>query len=110
MSTVPEGDLEAAVAARKELGREREPELVEAFLDRIEQGIDKRIDERLSQQRRTVLPPHAHELTLRLPLGSIALGIGATAVANGMGGAGIAVAIVAWIAIAIVNLAYFLRQ
>ena len=51
MSTIPEGELEAAVEARKELGKERERDVVEAFLDRVEQGIDKRIDERLENRR-----------------------------------------------------------
>ena len=44
MSTIPEGELEAAVAARQELGGTRETEVVEAFLARVETGIDKRID------------------------------------------------------------------
>jgi hypothetical protein len=49
VSTIPEGKLEAAVEARKELGREREKDVVEAFLDRIEQGLDRRIDERVAE-------------------------------------------------------------
>ena len=110
MSTIPEGDLEAAVEARKELGREREGDVVEAFLDRIEQGIDKRIDERLAKRGGSCPPAQHHHFDLRLPLGSMGLGIGVIAVANGFGGGGgIAIAIVAWIAIALINIAYARR-
>jgi hypothetical protein len=106
MSTIPEGELEAAVEARKELGRERETDVVEAFLDRIEQGLDRRIDERVTKGAGERAPAR-HELDLRLPLGSMALGIGVTAVAtSNAGGGGIAIAIVAWIAIALINIAY----
>jgi hypothetical protein len=110
MSTIPEGDLEAAVEARKELGREREADVVEAFLDRIEHGIDKRIDERLAKRRGGSPTPH-HQLDLRLPLGSMALGIGVTAVAtsNASGAGGVTIAIIAWIAIALINIAYARR-
>jgi len=109
VSTVPEGELEAAVEARKELGREREGDVVEAFLDRIERGIDRRIDERL--EKRGGRPVIHHELDLKLPLGSMGLGIGVTAVAtSNAGGGGIAIAIVAWIAIALINIAYARRR
>jgi hypothetical protein len=109
VSTIPEGELEAAVEARKELGRERETDVVEAFLDRVEQGIDKRIDERLA--KRGGRPVVHHELDLKLPLGSMGIGIGVTAVAtSNAGGGGIAIAIVAWIAIAIINIVYALRR
>jgi hypothetical protein len=107
MSTVPEGELEAAVAARQELGRTHEPEVVAAFLDRIEQGIDKRIDERVA--KRGGRSTEHHELPIKLALGSMALGIGVTAVAtSNAGGGGIAIAIVAWIAI--INVVYALGR
>ena len=96
-------DVEAALEARRELGKEYEPEIVDALVEKIE----KRLDERLRERREPA--PRQHYDELRLALGSIGLGIGATAVANGMGSAGILVAIVAWIAIAIVNVAYALR-
>ena len=96
-------DVEAALEARRELGKDYEPEIVDALVDKIE----KRLDERL-RQRGEPAPRH-HYYEMRLALGSIALGIGATAVANGMGSAGIVVAIAAWLAIAVVNVAYALR-
>src|SRR5207253_466824 len=53
--------------------------------------------------------PTHHGFDLRLPLGSMGIGIGVTAVANGFGGGGIPIAIVAWIAIALINIAYARR-
>jgi hypothetical protein len=44
-------DLEATVAARRELGPSHDKELVERFLERIEKEIDRRVDERVARQR-----------------------------------------------------------
>jgi hypothetical protein len=95
-------DVEAALEARKELGPEYEPQIVDAIVDRIE----RRLDERL-RERRPPAPRH-HYADMRVVLGSIALGVGATAVATGNGAAWLAV--IAWIAIAVVNVAYALRR
>jgi len=91
-------DVEAALQARHELGPEYEPHIVDSMLDTFE----KRLEERLRERR----PEVTHRLDLRLPITSIALGIPVTAIAlsNAPGVGGIIVAIVAWIAIAIVNI------
>jgi hypothetical protein len=94
-------DVEAALEARRELGREYEPELIEGFLAKIE----KRLDQRPKPA------PQEHHAVTPLVLGSIALGIPITAIATSHGGAGgIAVAIIAWIAIAVANLAAMFRR
>jgi hypothetical protein len=93
-------DVEAALEARRELGREYEPEVIDAFLEKI----DRRLEERPK-----LLPPEHHAVT-PLVLGSIALGIPVTAISLGHGLGGIAVAIVAWVAIAIANLAAMFRR
>ncbi len=67
-------DIEAALEARRELGPEYEPQIVDAFLEKIEQGLDQRLREHrpaVHEQRGMVTP---------LILGSIALGIPVTAV------------------------------
>ena len=94
-------DVEAALEARRELGREYEPEIVEAFLEKIERGLEK-------------LPPatlpartHRSGSITPLALGSIGMGVGATAIAASHHQGWLAV--VAWIAIAIVNIAYSRR-
>ena len=43
-----EKELEATLAARKELGPEHDDHLVAGFLDRIEKEIDRRVDEKLA--------------------------------------------------------------
>jgi len=99
-------DVEAALETRRELGAEYEPEIVDAFLEKIEQ----RLDERLRERRPAAQGPQG--AVTPLILGSIGLGIPVTAVAlsNAPGTGGIVVAIVAWIAIAIANLAAMARR
>jgi hypothetical protein len=99
-------DVETAVEARRELGPEYERQVIDSFVDRIE----ARVEDRLAKHGR---PTEPRPVPLLLPLGSIGLGIGATGAALGPtngGAGGIFVAVIAWIAIAIVNLAYALRR
>jgi hypothetical protein len=90
-------DVEAALEARRELGREYEPELIDAFLEKIERRLPARPERP---------EPHQGAITPLL-LGSVALGIPVTAVSLNYapGAGGIAVAIVAWAAIGISNFA-----
>jgi hypothetical protein len=99
-------DVEAALEARRELGKEYEPDIVEAMVEKIEHRLDERL-----RERRQPAPRHQYYET-RLALGSMALGVGATAVANSNahGVGGIVISIIAWIAIAVVNVAYALRR
>jgi hypothetical protein len=95
---VPRDDLEALVAARRELEPEHEAALVESFLDRIGAAIDARVDERLAERR-----PRRKGGDHGLAEASVLFGIPITAIAGGE--AGIAGIIVAWVGIALVNLA-----
>ena len=97
-------DIEAALAARRELGPEYEPELVESFLAKVEQGLQER--------RPAAQHPQTQGAVTPIVLGSIALGIPVTAIAlsNAPGAGGIVVAIIAWIAIAVANLAAMARR
>jgi hypothetical protein len=106
MEELPRDELEAAVAARRELGREREPELVDSFLAKIETQIDARVDDKLARdryapQRRGHGPDWAAAL---LGISSLGIGIGATGAATSQGQGWVAA--VAWIAIVLVNLMY----
>jgi hypothetical protein len=96
-------DVASALEARRELGPEYDAHVIDSFLEKI----DARIDERIKARQ-----PASRPVPLILPLASLGLGIGATGAALGPthgGAAGVIVAIVAWIAIAIVNLAYARR-
>jgi hypothetical protein len=98
-------DVETALEARRELGPQYEPQVIDAFVERIERRVEERIGTRAPAERRPI--------PILLPLGSLGIGIGATGAALGPtngGAGGILVAIVAWIAIAVVNAAYALRR
>ena len=101
-------DVEAALEARRELGREYEQQIADSLAERIE----RRLEERQHDERRPLPHQASAGPVVPIALGSIALGIPVTAVAlsNAHGGGGIAVAIVAWIAIALVNLAHGFRR
>jgi hypothetical protein len=95
-------DVRAAIEARRELGDELEPQVIDSFLERVE----KRLDERQP-------PPQEHHSVTPLALGSMFAGVAATGAALGPtdgSAGGVLVAIVAWLAIAIVNLAYARRR
>src|ERR687885_224714 len=97
----PPDELSAPVEARRELGREREPEVIDAFLERVEREIDARVDERLATRR---LPARRHGgdwAGAFLSFMSLGIGIGATGAATGTGHSWVAVA--AWLAIVLVN-------
>ena len=94
-----EHELAATLQARQELGSALEPQLVERFVEKLEAEIDRRVDQKLAVSRQ----PRRKGSITPMVLGSLGIGVGATAVANGMGAAGIVVAIIAWLAIAAVN-------
>ena len=48
-SELPREELAAAVEARREVGQELEPQLIEGFLERVGNAIDERVDERLAK-------------------------------------------------------------
>jgi len=63
-------ELEATLAARRELGPGHDEHLVAGFLDRIEKEIDRRVDERLAAARRPAGKRRGHEgeLGIFIPL------------------------------------------
>jgi hypothetical protein len=61
-------ELEATVAARRELGPSHDRELIEGFLDRIDHEIQQRVDERVAK-RAPRRPAFAkEELGIAVPL------------------------------------------
>jgi hypothetical protein len=106
---LPREELAATIEARRELGKDAEPALVEAFLDRIEKEIDRRVDDRLARKGTGALSSVSDRgMSLAVPLGTIGMAIPITAIASSSAGlAGIAVA---WLGIATVNVAYALAR
>jgi hypothetical protein len=76
-------EIEATVAARRELGPGHDEHLIEGFLQRMEREIDRRVDERVDQAVRRV--PHARGHSPLSP-GTLAISIPIIAVAGGIGG------------------------
>jgi hypothetical protein len=94
-------DVEAALEARRELGKDYEPEVIEAFLEKIEQRVDRLPPPTLPTRQ------HRPGSITPLALGSMGMGVGSTAIAATHHQGWLAV--VAWIAIAVINVAYSRR-
>jgi len=71
-------DIAAAAAVHTELGQAYDGAVAEGLVERISSEIDKQVDARLAQ--RGIRPSVAAWTNLAMGLGSIGLGIGATAV------------------------------
>jgi hypothetical protein len=118
-------DLRAAVGARRDLGEEYEPEVIDAFMDRLDARIAGRVDQELAARAGTVpheyqnqyqnqnryqptpvpqLPHKGDSAATWVALASLVLGVPITAVATD--NAGILGAMVAWAGIATVNVAH----
>jgi hypothetical protein len=94
---VPRDELRALIEARKELGEEAEPALIEAFVDRMEKELSKR--QRESEQSLRRKREHQKEMVL----GSMALSIPLLIVAAIF--TGLAGVIVVCLALAVIALA-----
>lgn len=95
-------ELQAALEARKELGPDYEPQVVDSFLERIERRLS---------ERRPAPPARHHEQrggAFVLALVSMVMAIPITAIAATHGG--IAALLVVWIGIVLVNLVYGLKR
>jgi hypothetical protein len=116
---IPREELQAALDARSELGRDLEPHLIDTFLDRVERSIDARADARIEARLRAHGALGARErtnpgpsgTTVLLALGSMAFGVGATGAATAFGDVmGFLAAVAVWAAIAVINVAHALRR
>jgi hypothetical protein len=103
---LPRDELEATLEARRELGREREPELVDSFLAKIEREIDARVEQRLAHRRER--PRHA-VTSPWVAIASLGIGIGVTGTITGNDYPAWTLALV-WLAIVLVNIVYYRRS
>jgi hypothetical protein len=96
--TTPREDLELAIETRKELGADREPEVVEAFLERI----DQRLGERSYADAKALKAKRDHQR--EMILGSMGISIPLliiAAVFTGLGGVIVVCAALAVIAVVV---------
>jgi hypothetical protein len=91
-------DVQAAIEARRELGGEMEPHLIDSFVDRIEKRIDERATGRIPAQR------GGREGSFALALASLIFAIPITAIAATHGG--ITAMVVVWLGIVLLNAVY----
>jgi hypothetical protein len=102
MPTSERDELEAAIQARRELGEELEPQLVDGFVERIERRIDERARELAAARRPTVRRPDWSAFALAI----LSLGVAVPIVEKTT----FAGQVLMWIAIVLVNLAYNFRR
>lgn len=101
-------DIAAALAARRDLGADYDDALVVSFLDRLERTIDARVQSQVSEREHASRElAQRDSFSLKLALGSMVLGIPLSAIGAAKGLTGVAVT---WGGIAVVNLAYALRD
>ncbi|MFJ3218651.1 hypothetical protein ACIPLC_22350 [Kitasatospora sp. NPDC086801] len=108
-------DLDAALHARKELGKEYEPELVDSFLSRLDARLDARVERRVAERMDDYEPAHRRRphrpgpgpgsSGTRLAVISLVLGIPLTAIAASPQSGGFVGLIVSWAGIVGVNFA-----
>ena len=97
-------DVQAAAAARSELGADYDRAVLRSLADRLETELEAR-----ELQRRGGIVREA--VTIVIALGSIGMGVLFAAASDGLGTSGATIAtIVAWVAIAVTNVAYARRR
>jgi hypothetical protein len=107
-SRITRDDVISTVGARRELGDEMEPEVVDAFLQRVEHAIDTRVDRRVADDKAARVARDRDGTGVALAVVSLGTGIPITAIAGDE--AGLAGIVVAWLGIVGVNVAHALRK
>ncbi len=93
---VERDDVQAAIEARRELGAELEPHVIDSFVTRIEQRLAKPV------------PRRGDDKTFALTIFSLIASIPLTAIAIVQ--SGLVALIIVWVGIVLVNLSYSRRR
>ena len=99
-------DLSSLVEARRELGEEMEPAVIDAFLDRVEAAAEARAAARRPPEETD--PDQGRGAQLALSIVSLGTGIPITAIAAEQGG--VVGMLVAWAGIVGVNFSFARRR
>jgi hypothetical protein len=97
-------EVHAAIEARRELGQELEPAIIDSFVERIEKRLADLEKTRQPVRRQS----SGDDKTLALAIVSMAVAIPLTAI--GVTQAGLVGLAIVWIGIVLVNLAYARRR
>jgi hypothetical protein len=118
-------EIRASAAAHRDLGPGYDNAVAEGLVERIGEEIDRRVDARLGNQllnselrRRPRRPPRDHAgepghlgfAQVVLALGSMGLAVGATAVVTNGTHAAPALAVLIWLVVGAINIAYAWRR
>jgi hypothetical protein len=90
-------ELQAAIAARRELGEELEPHVIDSFVERIERRIDERVRAQV---------PARHDKRPELALAIVSLGLAIPLLGIAGGTAGLPGVLAVCLAIVLVNLIF----
>ncbi|MGX1852771.1 hypothetical protein [Streptomyces sp. NPDC055299] len=107
-------ELDATLQTRRELGPDYEPELLESFLEKVEENVDRRVRRHLAEQQvqvargaRPARPEsEVHAFWQRFGFATLSLVLAVPLSAIAVGEAGLAGLIVCWAGIAGVNAAH----
>ncbi len=101
------GDIEAALATRRELGARYDAEFVDGFAERIERAVERRVADQVAVQQRHTSDAAGGRVR-QFALGVISLGVGVpvTIVPMVATDGGLPAVVVAWIGIVGVNAAH----
>ena len=133
MDQLAREDIAAAAAVHQELGRDYDDAVAEGLIERIGAEIDKRVDARLGQRGDRLMPrgpggqlsPSARSswAVIALGLGSMGLGVCAAAAVLNVGrnigpsgitttvnGSQVALVVIIWLIIGVINVAYARRR
>jgi cytochrome P450 len=100
-------EIEAVIETRRDLGPEYEPALVDSFVEKVEAAIEQRVDARLAARQRSQAMERRHSgQQLALGIVSLVLGIPITAITLAVGDGSLIALMIAWVGIAVVNIAY----
>ncbi|MDP9866679.1 MULTISPECIES: hypothetical protein [Streptosporangium] len=114
-SSSSDDELRAAVAARRDLGPDYEDSLVEGFLEKMDQEIDRRVDDRIAARSRKEAPAVRPSVDAgqRLALSIVSLVFGASATTGISVTAQeipVVVILILWLGIVGVNVAFALGR
>lgn len=113
MSSSTGDELKAAVSARRDLGPDFEDAIVESFLDKMGQEVDRRVDERLAtaapSMRQVTNDKVADGQRLALAIVSMVMGTGAT-IAMAESKSPMEMFLIVWLGIVALNAAFTLGR
>ncbi|RAY13869.1 hypothetical protein DPM19_16305 [Actinomadura craniellae] len=105
-SRLPDDDLAAALAARRELG----PDYDDAFAAALAERLEQKMDARLGAHVRTREIAERENRKFALTIACVSLGTAVPLTAIAVGAAGLPGLLIAWIGLVLINVAYALRR